>query len=84
VQILKVKCPSCETEGSLSLLEADYEGPYRCWKCRGLFNLKIEDNEVKSFAPLSEEELEKQQAEHDKELKMKQEFEALKEKFRRR
>lgn len=83
MKILKVKCPSCQTEGSLSLLEADYEGPYRCWKCRGLFTLIIENDEVKSFTPLTEEELEKQQAEHEKELKMKQEFEALKEKFRR-
>ncbi len=77
--ILKIKCPSCNIEGSLSLLEPDYEGPYRCWKCRGLFTLKIVANEVKSLTPLTEEELEKQQ----EELKRKQELEALKEKFRR-
>jgi len=40
-------------------------------------------NEVKSCQPLSEEGFEKLQAEHEKELKMKQELEALKEKFRR-
>ncbi len=83
MMMLKIKCPSCQTEGSLSLLEANYEGPYRCWKCRGLFTLKIVDDEVKSFTPLSEEELEKQQAEHEEELKKKREFEALREKFRR-
>jgi len=77
--ILKIKCPSCNIEGSLSLLEPDYEGPYRCWKCRGLFTLKIVANEVKSLTPLTEEELEKQQ----EELKRRQELEALKEKFRR-
>ncbi len=77
--ILKIKCPSCNIEGSLSLLEPDYEGPYRCWKCRGLFTLKIVANEVKSLTPLTGEELEKQQ----EELKRKQELEALKEKFRR-
>ena len=83
MQILKLKCPSCEVEGSMSLLEPDYEGPYRCWKCRGLYTLKIKNNEVKSFTPLTEEELEKQQAEHEKELKMKREFEALRDKFKR-
>ena len=83
MQILKVKCPNCEVEGSMSLLESDYEGPYRCWKCRKLYTLKVEDNEIKSFTPLDEEEMEKQQAEHEKELKMKREFEALKDKFRR-
>jgi len=81
--ILKINCPGCKTEGSLSLLEPDYDGPYRCWKCRGLFTLKIVANEVKSCQPLSDEEFEKLQAEHEKELKMKQELEALKEKFRR-
>ena len=82
MQILKVKCPSCEVEGSLSLVESDYEGPYRCWKCRELYTLKINGNEIKSFTPLTEEELEKHQAEQEKELKMKREFEALKDKFK--
>ena len=70
--MVKIKCPKCETEGSLSLVEADYQGPYRCWKCRELFTIKLENNELKSCEPLSEEEFEKQQ-----------EIEALKKKMRR-
>jgi len=59
--MLKIKCPKCNTDGSMSLLESSYHGPYRCWKCRGLFTITIDDNEVKSWEPLSEEDFEKQQ-----------------------
>lgn len=70
--LIKIKCPKCEIEGSLSLLESSYQGPYRCWKCRELFTIRLENNELKSCEPLSPEEFEKQQ-----------EIEALKAKFKR-
>jgi len=70
--MMKIKCPKCDTEGSLSLVEPAYEGPYRCWKCRELFLIKIEGNELKSCEPLSQEEFEK-----------RQEIEALKAKFKK-
>jgi len=70
--IVKIKCANCDTEGSLSLVDPSYQGPYRCWKCRELFTIKMENNELKSCEPLSQEEFEKQQ-----------EIEALKAKFKR-
>ena len=70
--IAKIKCAKCGTEGSLSLSDPTYQGPYRCWKCRELFTIRMENNELKSFEPLSQEEFEKQQ-----------EIEALKAKFKR-
>jgi len=70
--LIKIKCPKCNIEGSLSLVEPNYQGPYRCWKCRELFTLKLENNELKSCEPLSQAEFEKQQ-----------EMEALKAKFKR-
>ncbi len=70
--LIKIKCSKCGTEGSLSLVESNYQGPYRCWKCRELFSIKLENNELKSCQPLSQEEFEKQQ-----------EIEALKAKFKR-
>ena len=70
--LVKIKCPKCGTEGSMSLTDASYQGPYRCWKCRELFNIKMENNELKSCEPLSEEEFQKQQ-----------EIEDLKQKFKR-
>lgn len=70
--IVKIKCTKCGTEGSLSLSDPSYQGPYRCWKCRELFTIKMENNELKSCEPLSQEEFEEQQ-----------EIEALKAKFKR-
>ncbi len=70
--MITIKCPKCGTEGSLSLVEPTYEGPYRCWKCRELFSIKIEGNELKSCEPLSQEEFERIQ-----------EIEALKAKFKK-
>ncbi len=70
--LVKIKCPQCSIEGSISLLESSYQGPYRCWKCRGLFTIRLENSELKSCQPLSQEEFDKQQ-----------ELEALRKKFRR-
>jgi len=59
--IVKIRCPKCDTEGGFSLAEPIYQGPYRCWKCRELFTIRIENNELKSCEPLSEEEFEQLQ-----------------------
>jgi hypothetical protein len=56
-----IKCPGCNTEASISLVQPVYEGPYRCWKCRGLFRIRIEDEELRLCEPMSEEEFEKEQ-----------------------
>ena len=77
--MLTIKCPSCETEGKMSVMDPDFQGPYRCWKCRELFQLTIANNQVKACEPISPEELEKQQAEMEKQ----QELEALKAKFKK-
>jgi len=70
--IVKIKCAKCGAEGSLSLSDPSYQGSYLCWKCRQPFTIKLENNELKSCDPLSQEEFEKQQ-----------EIEALKAKFKR-
>ena len=70
--LVKIKCPKCNVEGSLSLVESNYQGPYRCWKCRELFTITLKNNKLESCEPLSQEEFEKQQ-----------EIEELKAKFKR-
>ena len=70
--LVKIKCPKCDSEGTISLLEADYKGPYRCWKCRELFAIVLKNNELTSCEPLSDDGLQKMQ-----------EIEALKNKFKR-
>jgi hypothetical protein len=59
--MIEITCPSCGSSSSMSLLQPAYEGPYRCWKCRSLFVISIEDGKVNSYTPMSEEELEKWQ-----------------------
>jgi hypothetical protein len=66
-----MKCPKCEAESKMSFVGDSYEGPRRCWKCRELFTIKIEKNQMVSCEPLSEEDFKKQQ-----------EIEALKAKLR--
>ena len=71
---VKIKCPNCQTEGTMSLIEARYEGPYRCWKCRALFTIEIKKNKLTFWEPLSEEELQKQQETKAFEDKFKRQF----------
>ncbi len=59
--MMKIKCPKCDTEGSFSLIESNYNGPYKCWKCREMFTIEIKNNVVQSLKPLSQEEFDKQQ-----------------------
>ena len=70
--MLKIKCPKCDVEGSLSLIEPSYHGSYKCWKCRELFTLNIESNVVKSCEPLSQEEFERHQHIESLKAKLKQ------------
>ena len=57
--LVKIKCPKCQSEGTISLLDKDYQGPYRCWKCRELFIIALQDNELINCQPLTEEEFER-------------------------
>jgi hypothetical protein len=59
--MFKIKCPACQTDGSMSLIDAGYVGPYRCWKCHALFTVEIKNDELASYKALSEEDLKKQQ-----------------------
>jgi len=84
--IVKIKCPSCKTDGNMSLADVHYLGPYRCWKCKELFTIEIKDDKLISCEPLSQEEFEKQQEalnEQEEELKRRQEIESLRDKFKK-
>ena len=63
--LMTIKCPDCATDGTISFLERDYSGPYKCWKCHGLFEIAIRDGQLTSCQPLSEEELQKIQEAED-------------------
>lgn len=58
MMIVKIKCRNCGTESSLSLIETDYRGPFRCWKCRAIYTISMVNNEVVSWEPMDEQEFE--------------------------
>ncbi|MCL2615532.1 MAG: hypothetical protein FWD30_01895 [Dehalococcoidia bacterium] len=64
MSMVTIPCPNCNVDGMMSLLDMRYEGPYRCWKCHENFLLIMEDNEVKSCTPMTQEEFD-----HQRELK---------------
>lgn len=57
--MLTIKCPKCNVEGKMSLVDPNYKGPYKCWSCRELFTLDVKSNAVVSLEPLSQAEYEK-------------------------
>jgi hypothetical protein len=55
----KIVCPKCNAVTRLSLIDTDYIGPRKCWKCHEYFTITIENNRVTSCEPLSQEEYER-------------------------
>jgi hypothetical protein len=70
--MVKIKCPKCGADSSVSFVDQCYQGPHKCWKCRELFTIVINNNQLMSCEPLSQEEYIR-----------RQEFEALRDKFKR-
>ena len=84
--IVKIECPSCQIEGKMSLADIKYVGPYKCWKCKELFTIVIEDDQLISCEPLSQEEFDSLQEElrtNQEEQKRRQELEDFKNKFKK-
>jgi hypothetical protein len=63
MSFIKIICPKCNAETKLSLVDANYTGPRRCWKCHEAFMMTIANNQVKSLEPMSQEEFQKWQEE---------------------
>jgi len=57
--MITIKCPKCNTEGKMSLVDTNYNGPYKCWSCRALYTLKVHNDAVESMEPLSQEDYDK-------------------------
>jgi transcription elongation factor Elf1 len=58
--MFSITCPECNTETNLSLDDSLYQGPFRCWKCRALFRVVIQNSELKAYERMSEDELEEE------------------------
>lgn len=59
--LVKFRCPDCESESNFSLAQPTYTGPYRCWKCKSLFTVQMENGVMTSCLPLSQQEFDRQQ-----------------------
>jgi len=71
MNLIKIPCPDCSVVGSFSLVDRVYEGPYKCWKCRKLFKIRIENNQVQYCEPITDEEFTKLQELHEMRKKFK-------------
>ncbi len=66
---INIKCPACNTDSNFFVIKNIFQGPFRCWKCKALFTLKVKDGEIQSCEPLKQEDLDKQKA--DKQARRK-------------
>lgn len=66
---ISVKCPACSSDSSFFVAKSVFQGPFRCWKCKGLFSLKAQNSVIQLLEPLTQENFDKQKA--DKETKKK-------------
>ncbi len=57
-----IKCSACNTDSSFFVAKNVFQGPFRCWKCKALFTIKVRDGEIQVCEPLSAEDFEKQKA----------------------
>ena len=52
-----INCPKCNDQSYFNL--GIYKGPYRCMKCKEVFNITIENGEVQSTQPISQQDASK-------------------------
>jgi hypothetical protein len=71
MNMAKITCPKCHTDGFMSLLDPIYRGPYRCWKCRENFLISMRDNELTSCESMTQEEFDRFKAEKSQHDRMK-------------
>ena len=57
-----VKCPSCNSDSSFFIAKNIFQGPFRCWKCKSLYSLKVKNSEILTCEPLAQEVFDKTKA----------------------
>ncbi len=65
----QVVCKSCGAMGQFSVLEGNYEGPYKCFKCKALYKVEITGGKIITQEPMAESELEEIKARKEAEKK---------------
>jgi hypothetical protein len=54
--LVNITCPKCNTNGGFSITDAYYIGPYKCWKCRAVLKIHLENNRLQSCEPMDDAE----------------------------
>ena len=54
--LISIVCPKCGIEGKFSIIQPVYQGPYKCWKCREMYTIRLENNKLMYCNPLSPED----------------------------
>lgn len=60
-----IKCPACNSDSSFFIAKNVFQGPFRCWKCKALFTVKVTNGDLKMCEPLSQEDFDKKKAEKE-------------------
>jgi hypothetical protein len=66
---VNIKCSACNSDSSFFIAKKVFQGPFKCWKCKALFTIKVRNGEIETCEPLSQEAFDKQKA--DKAAKRK-------------
>ncbi len=61
---ITIKCPACNSDSSFFVVKDVFQGPFRCWKCKELYTVKVQNGELKKCDPLAKEVFEKAKADH--------------------
>ena len=70
---VNIKCQSCNSDSAFFIAKDVFQGPFRCWKCKSLFTIKVRNGEVDSCEPLAAEVFEKAKADKAAARKKKKE-----------
>jgi hypothetical protein len=62
---IDIKCPACNTDSSFFIAKNVFQGPFRCWKCKALFTLKVRNGNIEICEPLTQEAFDKQKTDQE-------------------
>jgi transposase-like protein len=68
-----IKCPACSSDSSFFIQKNVFSGPFRCWKCKELYTVKVKDGNLEKCEPYTQEALDKAKTDRTAARKKKKE-----------
>ena len=69
---VNIKCPACNSDSSFFVVKDVFQGPFRCWKCKALFTVKVRKGDLELCEPLNQEDFDKAKAAKEAKKKAKE------------